>query len=122
HAEPLLGELQRHAIGTRVAVPGGDEPLDDQRFDAICEAMADFVDIKTPWTLSHSTGVAALAHAAALRLGLPQAEARLLRRAALLHDIGNVGVSAAVWCKPAALTLPEQEQVRLHAYYTERIL
>jgi HD-GYP domain-containing protein (c-di-GMP phosphodiesterase class II) len=122
HAGALLDELQQQAPGSMVKVPGGDEALDDARFDAICEAIADFADIKSPWTLSHSAGVAALAQAAAQRLGLPADEARLLRRAALLHDVGKVGVSAAVWCKPGALSLSEREQVRLHAYYTERIL
>jgi len=122
HARVLLEGLEQHGLGSQVPVPGGDEALDDARFDAICEAMADFVDIKTPWTLSHSTGVARLAERAARQLGLPDGEARLLRRAALLHDVGKVGVSASVWCKPGPLTLPEREQVRLHAYYTERIL
>lgn len=122
HAGPLLRDLDALAPGTAVDVPGGDEALDDVRFDAICEAMADFVDIKSPWTLSHSSGVARLAQGAAHRLGLAHAETTLLRRAALLHDIGKVGVSAGVWCKPSALSLPEREQVRLHSYYTERIL
>jgi len=121
HARPLLADIDSAAVRA-VDVPGGDQPLDDARFDAICEAMADFVDIKSPWTLSHSSGVATLAQRAARQLGLPDAEATLLRRAALLHDVGKVGVSAGVWCKPSALSLPEREQVRLHAYYTERIL
>jgi hypothetical protein len=95
HADALLREVQELATGESVAVPGGDEPLDDERFDAICEAMADFVDIKSPWTLSHSSGVAGLAQGAARRLGLPDSEAHALWRAALLHDIGKVGVSAA---------------------------
>jgi len=121
-ARALLADLDSATASRMVAVPGGDEPLDDARFDAICEAMADFVDIKSPWTLSHSSGVATLSQRAAKQLGLPDAEATLLRRAALLHDVGKVGVSAAVWCKPSALSLPEREQVLLHAYYTERIL
>ena len=77
HARPLLADLDSAAGGRAVNVPGGDEPLDDARFDAICEAMADFVDIKSPWTLSHSSGVATLAQRAARQLGLPDAEATL---------------------------------------------
>jgi HD-GYP domain-containing protein (c-di-GMP phosphodiesterase class II) len=122
HAASLLADVDALPSGALVDVPGGDEPLDEARFDAICEAMADFVDIKTPWTLSHSSGVATLAHGAARAMALPAQEATMLRRAALLHDVGKVGVSAAVWCKPAGLSPPEREQVRLHAYYTERIL
>src|SRR6185436_16173884 len=66
--------------------------------------------------------VAEVAEAAGRQIGLPPDEVTLLRRAALLHDLGKVAVSAALWCKPGPLTAPQQEQVRLHAYYTERIL
>jgi DNA-binding CsgD family transcriptional regulator len=45
-----------------------------------------------------------------------------LRRAALVHDIGRVAVPARVWAKPGPLTRAEQEQVRLHAYHSERVL
>ena len=61
HAGALLREVQELPAGASVPLPGGDEPLDEARFDAICEAMADFVDIKSPWTLAHSSGVASLA-------------------------------------------------------------
>jgi HD-GYP domain-containing protein (c-di-GMP phosphodiesterase class II) len=44
-----------------------------------------------------------------------------LRRAALIHDLGRVGVSSAIWCKTGTLTESEWERVRLHPYYTERI-
>ena len=41
--------------------PGGRDCLTDEEFDRSCEAMADFADIKSPYTLGHSPGVAALA-------------------------------------------------------------
>ena len=63
-----------------------------------------------------------VAEAAAWRLGLPPGEIAELRRAAWLHDMGRVGVSAAVWEKPGRLTSGEWEQVRLHSYHTERLL
>lgn len=84
--------------------------------------MADFADIKSPYTLGHSTGVATLAAAAARRCDLPDDDAVAIRRAGLLHDIGRVGVSAGIWGKPGLLTSREWEQVRLHPYHTERIL
>jgi HD-GYP domain-containing protein (c-di-GMP phosphodiesterase class II) len=42
--------------------------------------------------------------------------------AGLVHDLGRVGISAAVWGKEAPLSRSEWEQVRLHPYTTERVL
>jgi HD-GYP domain-containing protein (c-di-GMP phosphodiesterase class II) len=54
--------------------------------------------------------------------GLAAPEAVTLRRAALVHDIGRVAVPVGVWAKPGPLTRGEREQVRLHAYHSERVL
>jgi HD-GYP domain-containing protein (c-di-GMP phosphodiesterase class II) len=70
----------------------------------------------------HSRGVAALCAEAAAQLGHPPADVAAVRRTGLVHDLGRVGVSAAVWGKPGPLTRAEREQVRLHPYQTERIL
>jgi HD-GYP domain-containing protein (c-di-GMP phosphodiesterase class II) len=90
--------------------------------DAAFEALADFADTKSPYTLGHSRGVAALAAGAAGLLGLAAAEVTHIRRAALVHDLGRLGVSNAVWDKPAGLTAAEHERVRLHPYLSERML
>jgi HD-GYP domain-containing protein (c-di-GMP phosphodiesterase class II)/DNA-binding CsgD family transcriptional regulator len=90
--------------------------------DGVLEVFADFVDLKSPFTLGHSRGVAALAAAAAERSGLVGEEASAVRRAALTHDLGRVGVPNAVWDKPGLLSEAEWERVRLHSYFTERIL
>lgn len=90
--------------------------------DDVAAAFADMVDLKTPFTLGHSAGVAALAAGAAEALGLPAGEVALLRRAGLLHDLGRVAVSNAVWERPGPLRTAEWERVRLHAYHSERIL
>lgn len=92
------------------------------QLDDVARAFADMVDLKTPFTLGHSAGVAELAVAAAGSLRLPHQNVNLLRRAALLHDLGRVAVSNAVWERPRALTSTQWEQVRLHPYHTERIL
>jgi len=102
--------------------PGGRDCLTDTEFDRACAALADFADMKSPYTLSHSPGVAALAAGAGHRCGLVEADVTALRRAGLLHDIGRVGVSAGIWGKERALSEREWEQVRLHAYYTDRVL
>lgn len=102
--------------------PGPRIYLSDERFDTACQAMADFADIKSPYTLGHSSGVASLAAEAARRCGLPDADALTLMRAGLLHDIGRVSVSAGIWGKSGPLTEREWERVRLHPYYTGRVL
>ena len=45
-----------------------------------------------------------------------------LRRAGLIHDLGRLGVSNAIWDKPGSLTQAESERVRLHPYLTDRML
>jgi HD-GYP domain-containing protein (c-di-GMP phosphodiesterase class II) len=102
--------------------PGRRIRLSVEQFDNACRAIADFADIKSPYTVGHSVGVAELAAKAARRCGLPEADAVTIRRAGLLHDIGRVGVSAGIWGKPAPLSEREWERVRMHPYYTERVL
>lgn len=92
------------------------------RLDEVAAAFADMVDLKTPFTLGHSTGVAELATTTAKQVGLDADSVERLRRAALLHDLGRVAIPNAVWEKPGALTTSQWEQVRLHAYHSERIL
>jgi HD-GYP domain-containing protein (c-di-GMP phosphodiesterase class II) len=84
--------------------------------------MGDFADQKSAFFAGHSAQVADLAVGAARRLGLAPAEQRTLRFAALAHDLGRVGISTAIWDKPGRLTDGEWESVRLHAYYSERML
>jgi HD-GYP domain-containing protein (c-di-GMP phosphodiesterase class II) len=96
--------------------------LTDEQFDAALQAIADFVDIKTPWTIGHSRGVARLAAETARLLGLSADDVMLVRRAGLVHDIGRLGVPNTVWDKPGSLTPTEFERVRLHPYLTERML
>jgi DNA-binding CsgD family transcriptional regulator len=66
--------------------------------------------------------VAALAEAAARHLGCTDSDVSAIRRAALMHDMGRASVSNGIWDKPGSLTAPEWERVRLHPYYTERVL
>ena len=85
-------------------------------------AIGDFVDLKCPFTLGHSRAVATLSAAAGESLGMLPGEVPTLRRAGHLHDLGRLGVSNQVWSKPADLSPPEWERVRMHPYLTERVL
>ena len=91
-----------------------------KRVDAAFMAIAALTGLKSPWLREHSTGVAELAEAAAWRAGLPAESVTLLRRAALAHDLGRVGVSNAIWEKPGPLGFGEWERVRLHPHFSER--
>jgi HD-GYP domain-containing protein (c-di-GMP phosphodiesterase class II) len=102
--------------------PEGGAPLRGEGLDRACRAVAYFADLKSTHTLEHSTGVAELAEAAAWRLGMDEEGAAALRRAALLHDLGRVGVSTGIWDLPGALSESQWERVRLHPYYTQRAL
>jgi HD-GYP domain-containing protein (c-di-GMP phosphodiesterase class II) len=104
------------------AEPGPRPVVSADRVDACLSAVADFADLKSMWTIGHSRGVAELAGRAGTAAGLPRPDAQQLRRAALVHDIGRVTVPVRVWAKPGSLTRDEQEQVRLHAYHSERVL
>ena len=91
-----------------------------ERVDAAFMAIAALTGLKSPWLREHSTGVAELAEAAAWRMGLPAASVTLVRRAALAHDVGRIGVSNAIWEKPGPLGFGEWERVRLHPHFSER--
>jgi HD-GYP domain-containing protein (c-di-GMP phosphodiesterase class II) len=96
--------------------------LSERELDAALEAIADFTDLRSRSRSGHSRGVADLVARAAVHAGLPDAEVVAVRRAALLHDIGLHGVPASILDKPGALSKSESERMRMHAYYTERML
>jgi putative nucleotidyltransferase with HDIG domain len=123
-AELLFSDLDAvtHWDAIIEAEPGLSTPLSDQHLDACLEAMADFTDVKSPYTLGHSRAVAELAAEAARVMGFSPADVRLVRRAALVHDLGRLGVSNAVWDKRGSLTAAEMERVRIHPYLTDRML
>jgi HD-GYP domain-containing protein (c-di-GMP phosphodiesterase class II)/DNA-binding CsgD family transcriptional regulator len=120
-----LAEVLRCDPGTAVHALTGDGRL------AVCEALADFADLKTPQRGLHSHAVASLAARAAAGLGLPQGEQDRLRRAALVHDLGKIAVPYRLLDKAGddtgapsrtARTAALPEPVRLHPYYAQRIL
>lgn len=96
--------------------------LEGTGIDHALATMGDFADLISPYMMGHSSGVARLAAAAARQCGLPDEEVLALRRAALVHDLGRVAVPARIWQQEAPLTPDDWERVRLHPYYSERVL
>ncbi len=104
-ADTILSGLDTVATLDAVieAEPALTMVLSGERFDAALAAIANFVDLKSPYTLGHARAVADLAAAAGAQLGLSDSEVRTLRRAGLVHDVGRLGISNSIWDKPGPL-------------------
>ena len=96
--------------------------LDEDYLDDIAEAFGQVVDAKSPYTAGHSARVGLYTALLGESLGIPEARRRWLKRGALLHDVGKLGVSNAILDKPGKLDEAEWAAVRRHAVYTESIL
>jgi HD-GYP domain-containing protein (c-di-GMP phosphodiesterase class II) len=113
----VLGAVPRDEASLLAAVveaapPGASTDASEAHLTQVAHAFAEVVDAKSPWTARHSHRVAALVTGMAERTG--HAGERDLVRAALLKDIGTVGISSRILDKPGALTPREWEEVRRH--------
>ncbi|MEW6581595.1 MAG: HD domain-containing phosphohydrolase [Actinomycetota bacterium] len=122
-APELLSDLDTIATWTAVieAEPALGVRLRSEQFDAALRAIANFVDLKSPYMLGHAHAVAELASRAAIEHRLPEL-ASTMRRAGLVHGLGRLGISNAIWDKRGPLGPGEWERVRLYPYLTERML
>ena len=124
HAPELLATIEGETdwLALIDAEPGLRIELTDPEIDACLEALADFTDLRSPYFSGHSRGVADVAAEAARVMGCPDPDVVTARRAGLVHDFGRNGVPVTLLDKPGPLTAGEWERVRLHPYYTERML
>jgi len=97
-------------------------PLDDDYLDDIAAAFGQIVDAKSPYTSGHSARVALYTDMIAETLGLTAERRRWLKRGALLHDLGKLGVSNSILDKPGKLDEQEWIAMRRHASLTGEIL
>jgi HD-GYP domain-containing protein (c-di-GMP phosphodiesterase class II) len=104
------------------AEPSLQQRLAENELDAALEAIADFTDLRSASRAGHSRAVAVLAAQAAAERGLPDADVTAVRRAGLVHDLGLHGIPATILDKPGPLSERETERLRMHPYYTERML
>ena len=119
--EGLLADDIRERV-LKIAPKNTHMLLDDDYFDCIVAAFGKIVDAKSPYTAGHSQRVGFYAANIASELGMSAEEVKWVERAALLHDIGKLGVSNQILDKPGRLEASEWERVQEHAFYTESIL
>lgn len=119
-AVPVLGVMDTGPAWEALLAVADSEPVPD--LDRVLTAVADFTDLKSPWTRGHSPRVADLVAGAATELGLAPEEVQTARWAALVHDLGRVGVPNGIWDRPGPLGVAERERVRLHPHLTESTL
>jgi HD-GYP domain-containing protein (c-di-GMP phosphodiesterase class II) len=96
--------------------------VDEDYLDDIAAAFAQVVDSKSPYTSGHSERVTLFSDLIAKQLAMSAEHRRWLKRAALLHDIGKLGVSNSILDKPGKLDPDEWDAMKMHAAHTETIL
>ena len=120
--EPLFDGLDVDTVDALLDLePGDRRALTEDELDGALEAIGDFCDLRCPYFAGHSRGTADLAAQAVRSLHLSEGDVTLTRRAALVHDVGRFGVPGTVWDKPGPFTRTEQERMRMHVYYVERV-
>ena len=107
---------------TAFAPPEHAVTVDDDYLDDIAAAFGAVIDAKSPFTSGHSRRVADYTALVATEMGMLSARRRWLHRAALLHDVGKLGVSNSILDKPASLDPREWDAMRDHAVQTKAIL
>ena len=124
-SDEFWAQLQSPFLDARITslLPADEtRPVDEDSLDAIATAFGQVIDAKSPYTADHSRRVGELAIGVADAMGVPQSRRRGLYRAALLHDVGKLGVSNAILDKPGPLDQREWNEMRGHASHTFEIL
>ena len=124
HSGELMAGLDQTSSWDEVlaAEPSLGRTMSETELDDALRAVGDFADLKSPFTIGHSSSVADLAWTGSEAMELPRDERVAVRRAAWVHDIGRLGVPNSIWDKPGPLNRSETERVHLHPYLTERML
>lgn len=105
----------------RSGTPGIDGDLEGTRVEVV-ERLARAAEFRDDATGQHQRRVGELSAILGQRLGLPEDEVDLLRRAAPLHDVGKIGIPDAILRKPGPLLPDEEEVMRTHTLLGAQIL
>jgi HD-GYP domain-containing protein (c-di-GMP phosphodiesterase class II) len=122
--ERVLAKLDQVAAWTAVidSEPALRQLLTGDELLSAMRAIADFIDLKSPYFLGNARAVADLAKQAAARMGMSDAQRDLLYQAGLVYGWGRLGISNAILDKRAPLGVGEWERVRMQPYLTGRML
>lgn len=96
--------------------------LTEDDFLGLTNVFRRIIDFRSPFTATHSAGVAATAEALAMKLGFSGEDQKLITLAGLLHDLGKLAVPTEILEKPGLLTEEEFDLVKRHTYYTFHLL
>jgi putative two-component system response regulator len=88
----------------------------------VIEALMAALESKDIYLKGHSRRVSRMAGFLARALGLPRKKARLLEIAALVHDVGKIGIREEILNKPGPLTPEETKEMRMHPQHSREIL
>ncbi|MGE5484075.1 MAG: HD domain-containing phosphohydrolase [Ignavibacteriales bacterium] len=86
------------------------------------KSLAMAIDARDSHTRMHSMRVTRYSVMTGMRMGLSQDCIEILRRGALLHDVGKIGIPDSILLKPGSLTISESEELRKHPEIGARIL
>lgn len=86
------------------------------------KAFVQAIEAKDSYTRGHSENVAEYAIAIAIKMNLPSDQIEMLRTAALLHDIGKIGIKEEVLNKPGRLTPEEYDHIKEHPIISSQII
>jgi HD-GYP domain-containing protein (c-di-GMP phosphodiesterase class II) len=110
--ERLSGRGLRGIVEQALDLPG-EVNVASEDVEVIA-ALSTAIELKDRSMRGHNERVAQLSIAIGREMGLPAAGLRVLARAALLHDVGKLGISDAILLKPGALTASEWEVMKQH--------
>jgi HD-GYP domain-containing protein (c-di-GMP phosphodiesterase class II) len=113
HVQLYLADLRLDAWRVNIDFP---------RFHDVALLISSIVDAKSPFTASHSLGVARLSRRVAERIGLPEDTCANIEVAGLMHDVGKLCVPDEIVDKPARLTPREFVLMERHSFETYQIV
>lgn len=96
--------------------------IDITNITIFAELLSMIVDFKSPFTATHSSGVAQCSMRLAEMVGMSESEVEMIEVAGLLHDLGKLVVPNSILEKPAELTHTEMALIKQHTYFTFSIL